>query len=475
MKVTFVGHASILVEAGGVNILSDPWWMGSCFGTQWWPYPKPATEAIDLDALDYIYISHGHADHLHNGTLSRLPRSAVCLVSSELDLAGALEDLGFEVIEIAPKTNFTLNDRVTIEITPTVGGDSFSVIGEDERSCINLNDALHAAPRDVQTKMVDYLKVKYGQADYVFCGFGIASHFPICIEAPGRDRERTAAERQKHFNRQWAYIMQELAPKFAFPFAADVIFLDHRVRWANTAVHNGERPVEVLAGSSAASETTAVDIAPGFAIDDGTIVHDVSHKSVIAADIDAAFRAETELANRSTTVTQDGLDDLIERISKNLETCGQYLCELKKNYRFLIEFSGNDAAIEIAKTGDRLTAFGVKISDINKADYGVVFQTKYAYLRRALSHEFGHEVLFVGSGGVFKYRSRAEADANLHAELMLLLRTHNSPPTSRFGDQSKLVYQLKVTVKKALGILLRRPATIDLYDNRQWIRYEGDA
>ena len=39
MKISFVGHASILVEANGIGILSDPWWQGPCFGVQWWIYP----------------------------------------------------------------------------------------------------------------------------------------------------------------------------------------------------------------------------------------------------------------------------------------------------------------------------------------------------------------------------------------------------------------------------------------------------
>lgn len=473
MKVTFVGHASILVEAGGLNILSDPWWAGSCFGTQWWPYPKPAVDAVDPERLDYIYISHGHADHLHNGTLSRLPKTAVCLVAQELNLSEPLKGLGFEVIEVAPKTDYALNEKVTIEITPTVSGDSFSVIRDDRQICMNMNDALHAAPRDVQTQMIGYLNAKYGQADYMFCGFGIASHFPICIEVPGRDRDRTAAERQKHFNREWAYIVHGLGPKYAFPFAADVIFLDENIRWANSAVHNGERPVDVLTGPFATPQTKAIDIYPGFSIEGDNIVVDARHRPVVAAEIDAAFESETRMANRSTAVTADGVEDLVVRLRENLETCRQYLCEIDNNYRFLIEFIGNDAGIEICKTGNRLDAFSIKIPDIDKTDYAVVFLTKYSYLRRSLSDEFGHEVLSVGSGGVFRYRSRAEADANLHGELMLVLRTHTAAPPSRFGDQSKLTYQMKTLVKKALRVALRRPAAVDLYDNRHWIRYEG--
>src|SRR5215470_7327590 len=46
MRITFIGHASLLIEANGLSIVSDPWWNGPCFGAQWWPYPLPHVEAV---------------------------------------------------------------------------------------------------------------------------------------------------------------------------------------------------------------------------------------------------------------------------------------------------------------------------------------------------------------------------------------------------------------------------------------------
>ena len=86
MKVSFIGHSAILVETKGVTILSDPWWQGPCFGVQWWVYPDPWLAPIETGKLDFIYISHAHQDHLHNGTLSRLPKTAKILVAEPLGL-----------------------------------------------------------------------------------------------------------------------------------------------------------------------------------------------------------------------------------------------------------------------------------------------------------------------------------------------------------------------------------------------------
>jgi len=471
MKVTFIGHASILVEAGGLRILSDPWWAGPCFGMQWWAYPRPVTAPVEDVPPDYIYISHGHADHLHRGTLSRLPKSAVCLVAAELGLAPALRTAGFEVRELAARDPVALNDTVRIEITPTVGGDSLCVVTDGDETCLNLNDALHSAPRDVQARVADDLNRRYGRADYLFCGYGIASHFPVCIDVPGRDAARTAADRQKYFNRQWAWIVHALSPRFAFPFAADVVFLDRAISWANTAVHNGERPTAALTGPLASPDVQAIDIAPGFAIADGEIASDVRWSPVDNAEIAAAFGDDVETANRSTAADAAAVDELVAKIAANAELCGAYLREVARDYRFLVRLAESPFAIGIGKRGGDVVVSRLDAAKVREADYDVVFRTRYPYVRRALSEAYGHETISVGSGGVFRYRDRADADANLHAELMLLLRVHDAPPRSRFGDQPKWLYALKTGIKRVLRGLVGRAPEPDLYDNRAWIRY----
>ena len=55
MKITFYGHSSILIETRGKRILFDP------FIT-----PNDKAKDVDVDSLnvDYVFISHGHEDHI---------------------------------------------------------------------------------------------------------------------------------------------------------------------------------------------------------------------------------------------------------------------------------------------------------------------------------------------------------------------------------------------------------------------------
>lgn len=466
MKITFVGHAAILIESKGLKVLSDPWWQGPCFGSQWWIYPKPYLAPVEAKDPDYIYISHAHADHLHLGTLRRFPKGTKVLVSSALGLAPPLTKAGFEVIEVVPGEKAELGNGVHCRIEPTHSDDTLMVLADGDEVCVNANDALHAAPRAVQTRMIDQIKSLYPKIDYVFCGYGIASHFPNCYVIPGKDREKTAIERQKHFNRQWADIIAGLEPKFGFPFAADVVFLEQDLFWANEPVHNGERPLERFSATYPDSPVQTIDIAPGFAIEDGVIVRDVRFSPISAREIETVYADEMQRVNSYQAVDDELVDYLRDLLAERLSICRRYLIEHRGDYRFLLRLRGAGTAIELRKDGAKLSLEVVRLADIGKSDYDVILTTQPSYLRRALTSPYGNETLFVGSGCMFEYKNRAGADANLHRELLPLLRAESAPPRSRYGDQPRFMFLLKQGLKKAL-----RSTETDLYDLQRWTVY----
>lgn len=464
MRIESIGHAAILIETKGLRILSDPWWAGPCFGSQWWIYPKACVEPVEAAPVDFIYISHGHVDHLHNGTLSRLPKTAKCLVSSTLDIAEPLERLGFEVWQLDPGERRDLGNGVTAVIDPTCNADTLMVIQDGSATCVNLNDALHAAPESVQDKVIADLNAQYPSIDYVYCGYGIASHFPCCYSIPGKDDVACAIKRQKFFNRQWCSIVHRLVPRFAVPFAADVALLEDDLFWSNEPIHNTERPTDVFRAMYPDSAITVFDAAPGFAIEDGKVLHECLFQPVSAEKLRADYRDEIITANKATKPSDEAVEEIADLLRRNTQLCRSYLLELAQNYRFLITLKEADRGIEIRKTGTEVVVETRSCSDIRTADYDVEFVTRYSYIRRALTQRYGHEVIFVGSGGIFRYRDAARARENIHRELTMLLRLHEKSPMSRFGEQSKLLFTLKNRVKAMLGRL-----DTDIYDLSHWI------
>ncbi|HEY0113638.1 MAG TPA: MBL fold metallo-hydrolase [Allosphingosinicella sp.] len=75
MLVTWVGHATVLVQTGGLNILTDPVWSDVVS-----PFPPigprrvraPGVRFDDLPKIDLVVISHNHYDHMDLPTLERL-------------------------------------------------------------------------------------------------------------------------------------------------------------------------------------------------------------------------------------------------------------------------------------------------------------------------------------------------------------------------------------------------------------------
>ncbi|HUG10691.1 MAG TPA: MBL fold metallo-hydrolase [Opitutaceae bacterium] len=81
IQLTWIGHATWLIQAGGVAFLTDPIFSADCS-----PYPvpriprrvAPGLALADLPAIDAVLLSHGHYDHCDIASLRALKHSHVC-------------------------------------------------------------------------------------------------------------------------------------------------------------------------------------------------------------------------------------------------------------------------------------------------------------------------------------------------------------------------------------------------------------
>jgi L-ascorbate metabolism protein UlaG (beta-lactamase superfamily) len=75
MRVTFINHATTLIQLDGVNVLTDPIWSDRCSPVAF-AGPKrvrpPGLALTDLPRIDAVVLSHNHYDHLDLPTLQRL-------------------------------------------------------------------------------------------------------------------------------------------------------------------------------------------------------------------------------------------------------------------------------------------------------------------------------------------------------------------------------------------------------------------
>ncbi len=77
LRVSYVGHASVLIQTHGVNLLIDPVWAERASPVTF-AGPKrvndPGILLDDLPSLDAVLVTHNHYDHLDVATLSSLAR-----------------------------------------------------------------------------------------------------------------------------------------------------------------------------------------------------------------------------------------------------------------------------------------------------------------------------------------------------------------------------------------------------------------
>lgn len=97
-SVTYIGHATLLVELGGMRVLTDPVLRRRVLHIR---RRAPLPEVRDLGSLDAILISHPHPDHLDLPSLRSLDAS--CPVFAPRGCARILRRAGVrEAIEVEP-------------------------------------------------------------------------------------------------------------------------------------------------------------------------------------------------------------------------------------------------------------------------------------------------------------------------------------------------------------------------------------
>jgi len=95
MRVTLLGHASVLVELDGATclmdpVLSDPFEEGTVVSC-----PQRTIDAERLPAIDLLLVSHRHPDHFDLPSLARIDRSADAICPADPLIVYALKELGF--------------------------------------------------------------------------------------------------------------------------------------------------------------------------------------------------------------------------------------------------------------------------------------------------------------------------------------------------------------------------------------------
>jgi L-ascorbate metabolism protein UlaG (beta-lactamase superfamily) len=124
LRVTWLGHSTLLLEIDGVRVLTDPVWCERASPVQF-AGPKrfhPVPVSIDqLPTLDAVLLSHDHHDHLCPSSVAALAKRRVPFVTS-LGVGMHLERFGVRPSDITEldwwEDHSIANGALTITATP---------------------------------------------------------------------------------------------------------------------------------------------------------------------------------------------------------------------------------------------------------------------------------------------------------------------------------------------------------------------
>jgi L-ascorbate metabolism protein UlaG (beta-lactamase superfamily) len=174
VRLSFVGHASWLIQTSGLNILIDPVWSARASPFSWAGPKRHNDPGIAFDALpaiDIVLVSHGHYDHLDIATLSKIQAKFSPRVVTPLG-----NDVTMRSADAAIKAEaFDWHDRVDLG-----GGVAVTLVPTRHWSARGLFDRNKA----LWTSFV--LKTAVGKI-YIVCdsGYGEGKHFRSVAQAHG--------------------------------------------------------------------------------------------------------------------------------------------------------------------------------------------------------------------------------------------------------------------------------------------------
>lgn len=122
LRVTFINHATVLLQVDSLNILTDPIWAQRCSPVSFAGPQRHRAAGLaieNLPPIDVILISHNHYDHLDLASLRQISARDHPRVFTGLGNGALLSSAGIAAVtELDWEQSAVINDRCTIHAQP---------------------------------------------------------------------------------------------------------------------------------------------------------------------------------------------------------------------------------------------------------------------------------------------------------------------------------------------------------------------
>jgi UDP-MurNAc hydroxylase len=219
VKLLWVNHASFVVEADPIRLITDPWIEGTAFNHGWRLLADTKFRYEDFAGITHIWFSHEHPDHFSPPNLRRIPeelRRRITVLFHETRDRRVLqfcESLGFRVQELPLNRRVELAPEVSILCGPQGSLDSWMAFTASGQTLLNMNDCVFD---DIGSLAA--IKKHVGGVDLLLSQFSFATW--VGNEGDFASHRRHAADKLKEMARQIGIF----APRWFIPFASYIFF-----------------------------------------------------------------------------------------------------------------------------------------------------------------------------------------------------------------------------------------------------------
>ncbi|MES2680333.1 MAG: MBL fold metallo-hydrolase [Bacteroidota bacterium] len=456
MKITYISHATLLIEVAGVKIVTDPWVKDSAYCDQWHLFPKSLSPDLIRDA-DIVLYSHGHEDHLHPASLQTINQKARLFYPYSW-YGGTTEffkDLGFaNVKEVLNEETVFLNDKIKVTYLSN-NLDNVIVIEANGEVIVNVNDALPSASPLMISHFISKINSRWKKIDYVFSSYGGASYFPNTVHFSEKNDIEIGEARELFFVTNFCKIISGLRPAFAVPFATDFVLLDDNQRWINRIKFPREKIKDLYQTYTGGG--TGVKVIEAYPNDyfSDLQFHQVSpyHAKKSAKDlldtIDEDYAEEIRTKKTLKMLSSDELQTIIKKTKTHILQKQYIIPEaVRKNIQFSIRItdaSGDNVLTVNFRKG--VTEFAVSANPGEGID--LLIEIKSRTLAYAIDNEWGGDAIIIGYGAeVFIYNPESVKYEYENYCVRLLSRYPNTKEYLKKSPGRALKYLLSDETKR---------------------------
>lgn len=402
MKITYISHATLLIQTENLRIVTDPWVKGSAYCNQWHLFPKALKPDLIVDA-DFVLYSHGHEDHLHAESLSLINKKAHVFYPYSW-FGGTKEffnELGFHsVTEAISEKTISLSENVKITYLAN-NLDNVIVIEDSNTVLVDINDALPSASKQMIQHFIQKIKSRWSKIDYVFSSYGGASYFPNTVHFHKKNDVKIAETREQFFLENFCTIVKGLSPALAVPFASDFVLLDDYQRWINKTKFPRYEIAGFFEKKYPNTATKIIEAYPDDVFENKSFVQQSPYHTIarqLIERIDTDYAEEIKQKKETIFLSDKELLECLEKVKHHITNKQSIIPEsVRKKIKFAIKITDAQANT-ILVVDFRYQEVLYTVSNEIPPDVDLHLELSSVTLLYSINNEWGGDAIIIGYG-----------------------------------------------------------------------------